>query len=105
MPITTVRRRSNSLSRMLAVWLLAGNLAYAAGTSWVRAIGSGGSGSDAGNAVKTDQLGNQYVTGSFSASAQFGSQTLDSQGGADVFLAKYGPGGHLLWIVQAGGAG
>jgi len=106
MPTATVfRRQFNSLSRMFVVWFFASNLAYAAGPSWVRAIGSGGSGSDVGNAVKTDQSGNQYVTGSFSSTAQFGSQTLSSQGGADIFLAKYGSGGKLLWIVQAGGAG
>jgi len=98
-------RRLSRLSRMAAVWLFLGNLAYAAGPSWVRAMRAGGSGSDVGNAVKTDQSGNQYVTGSFSSSAHFGSQTLSSQGGADIFLAKYGSGGHLLWIVQAGGAG
>src|SRR6266496_2232328 len=98
-------RRFGSLSRILAVWFFVGNLAYATGPSWVRAIGAGGSGSDVGNAVKTDQAGNRYVTGSFSSSAQFGSQTLSSQGGADIFLAKYGSGGKLLWIVQAGGVG
>src|SRR5262249_31056901 len=91
------------VTRTLPVLFLLGNLAYAAGPSWVRAIGSGGSGSDVGNAVKTDQFGNQYVTGSFSSGAQFGSQTLSSQGGSDIFLAKYGSGGKLLWIVQAGG--
>src|SRR5512132_2466771 len=98
-------RRWSVVTRTLAVSFLVGNLAYAAGPSWVRAIRAGGSGSDAGNAVKTDQSGNQYVAGSFSSSAHFGSQTLSSQGGADIFLAKYGSGGHLLWIVQAGGAG
>jgi len=87
------------------VCFFAGNLAYAAGTSWVEAIKAGGSGSDVGNAVKTDQSGNQYVTGSFSSTAHFGPQTLISQGGADMFLVKYGSGGNLIWIVQAGGSG
>jgi hypothetical protein len=99
------QKRLGDLSRILAVWFVAGNLAYAAGPSWVRAIRAGGSGSDVGNAVKTDQSGNRYVTGSFSSTAQFGSQTLSSQGGADIFLAKYSSGGKLVWIVQAGGAG
>jgi len=101
----TSQKRLSTLSRILAVWFFAGNLAHAAGPSWVRAIRAGGSGSDVGNAVRTDQSGNQYVTGSFSSGAHFGSQTLSSQGGADIFLAKYGSGGKLLWIVQAGGAG
>jgi hypothetical protein len=89
----------------MAVWFFVGNMAYAAGPSWVRAVRAGGSGSDVGNAVKIDQSSNQYVTGSFSSTAHFGSQTLTSQGGADMFLAKYGSGGKLLWTVQAGGAG
>lgn len=97
--------RLSRVSRIVAVWFFVCNLAYAAGPSWVQAIRAGGSGSDLGNAVKADQSGNQYVTGSFSASAQFGSQTLSSQGGADIFLAKYGSGGKLLWVVQAGGSG
>jgi hypothetical protein len=97
--------RLSRVSRIVAVWFFVCNLAYAAGPSWVQAIRAGGSGSDQGNAVKTDQSGNQYVTGSFSSSAQFGSQTLSSQGGADIFLAKYGSGGKLLWVVQAGGSG
>src|SRR5947207_6444206 len=96
-------RRCSSLSRILAVWFFAGHLAFAAGPSWVQAIKAGGSGSDVGNAVKADQSGNRYVTGSFSSGARFGSQTLSSQGGADIFLAKYGSGGRLLWLVQIGG--
>jgi hypothetical protein len=98
-----VRRRFCSVSRILAVWFFAGNLAFAAGPSWVHAIRAGGNGSDAGNAVKTDQAGNQYIAGSFSSNAHFGSQTLSSQGRTDMFLAKYGSGGNLLWVVQAGG--
>ncbi len=97
------QRRFSRLSRIVAVWFFAGNLAFAAGPSWVRAIRAGGSGSDAGNAVKTDQAGNQYIAGSFSSNAHFGSQTLSSQGRTDIFLAKYGSGGNLLWVVQAGG--
>src|SRR5205814_1013515 len=97
------QRRFSRLSRIVAVWFFAGNLAFAAGPSWVRAIRAGGSGSDAGNAVKTDQAGNQYIAGSFSSNAHFGSQTLSSQGRTDMFLAKYGSGGNLLWVVQAGG--
>ena len=105
MNIDQCRMRLSRLSRTAAMCFFLGNLANAAGPSWVQAIRAGGSGSDVGNAVKTDQAGNRYVTGYFSAGAQFGSQTLTSQGGADMFLAKYGPGGKLVWMVQAGGAG
>jgi hypothetical protein len=97
--------RFRRLSLRAAVWFFLGNLAYAAGPSWVQVVRAGGPGSDVGNAVKTDQSGNRYVTGSFSSSAQFGPQTLVSQGGTDVFVAKYGSDGHLVWIVQVGGAG
>lgn len=80
----------------------------------------GGSGSDIGQAVKVDQDGNRYVTGDFSATAYFpvkgvvpasgaggGTQpapkSLISQGGTDIFLAKYDRQGNLLWLIQDGG--
>jgi len=71
--------------------------------TWDRALSFGGSGSDQANAVKVDQLGNQYVTGYFSGNASFGSRVLSSAGGRDIFLAKFAPGGQLIWLVQAGG--
>ncbi|MCD6366418.1 MAG: hypothetical protein J7L46_02640 [Bacteroidales bacterium] len=70
---------------------------------WV--ISAGGFGDDRGLSVKTDLSGNSYVTGYFYATADFGTQTLTSAGGQDVFIAKYDASGNLIWVVQAGGSG
>ena len=83
---------------------------------WSSAVPFGGSsGTNIGQAVKVDRDGNSYVTGAFSATAQFhalhtssGSgtgQSLTSAGGTDSFLAKYAPSGALQWLIQMGGPG
>jgi len=79
----------------------------------VRATSSQGSGNscvpaqcdDLSYAIKVGPDNQQYVAGRFSGTAQFAGTTLVSAGGLDVFLAKYGHSGELLWIVQAGGTG
>lgn len=70
---------------------------------WLRR--AGGSGDDIATGVAADGEGNIYVTGSFSLTADFGTTNLTSAGRADLFLAKYTPGGDLLWARQAGGPG
>lgn len=83
---------------------------------WTSAASFGGSGLDVGQAVKVDREGYRYVTGAFSATASFpvhatgtsrptstARKTLKSDGGTDVFLAKYDPSGRLDWLLQAGG--
>ena len=71
---------------------------------WLRPIG--GAGTTYANAVAVDSLGNVFVTGNFTQTADFGGQSLASVGLADVFLAKYaGSDGRLLWSVDFGGTG
>ena len=53
--------------------------------------------------IVTDENGNSYVTGYFSGTAQFGSFSLNSAGGEDIFIAKYNPRGVCLWAKSAGG--
>lgn len=58
--------------------------------------------------VATDADGNIFVTGYFGhhnlgGSAFFGTDTLTTFGGRDIFLAKYSPQGELQWVRQAGG--
>jgi gliding motility-associated-like protein len=71
--------------------------------SWVST--GGGPGIDVGDWIALDAAGNAYVAGSFEQTVMFGSSTLISQGGADVFLAKFDPQGQLLWVHSAGGPG
>ncbi|AYB35324.1 T9SS type A sorting domain-containing protein [Chryseolinea soli] len=44
-----------------------------------------------------------YVTGRFLSSARFGQTEIQSNGGADVFLAKYSLDGALQWVRHGGG--
>ncbi len=54
----------------------------------------------------TDAEGNVYVVGKFeNAPIVFGSTTLISHGGWDIFWAKYDAHGNLLWAKSAGGNG
>ena len=52
---------------------------------------TGGPSDDSGNGVAVDSAGNVLVTGDFHGKADFGTGPLVSEGGADIFVAKYGP--------------
>jgi len=107
--------KSNSLPYFVAsTFMLFLLSSYSAGESfqrpihtptWTRAESFGGSGTESPSTVKVDTRGNQYVTGGFSLTARFGNKTLDSAGGTDIFLAKFGRSGELRWLIQAGGTG
>jgi len=64
-----------------------------------------GTGADPGGSVDIDSAGNVFVVGSFAGSASFGTFTLTSAGGSDVFVVKYDRGGNVAWAKRAGGAG
>ena len=66
---------------------------------------AGGTGADPGSNLDTDSAGNVYAVGSFSGTATFGTFVLNSAGGGDVFVVKYGPDGNVLWARRAGGGG
>ncbi|RFS18434.1 Ig-like domain repeat protein [Emticicia sp. C21] len=55
--------------------------------------------------VATDALGNVYKTGYFKEIVNFGTTTLTSVGGEDIFLVKYNASGTVLWAKRAGGTG
>jgi hypothetical protein len=70
---------------------------------WAKQISSGAY--DAGYSIKLDASGSPYVTGAFSATATFGATSLTSDGGSDIFVAKYDPAnGDLIWAKKFGGA-
>ncbi len=73
---------------------------------WATKAGNPSSGNDQGLGVATDAAGNVFITGYFEGTAQFGTQTLTSAGGYDVFIAKLdGNNGQFLWAQQRGGSG
>jgi hypothetical protein len=61
------------------------------------------------SAIAVDEAGQTFVTGTFggvwrpSGGWQYGTNTLSALGWADLYLAKFGAGGSLLWVVRAGG--
>ena len=77
------------------------NIATAQDFDW--AVMAGGEGSDQAYAIATDHFGNSYVTGWFSESAHFDDIILTSEGGKDIFLAKYNENGEILWAKRAWG--
>jgi Beta-propeller repeat len=58
--------------------------------------------------IAVDAANNSVITGSFSGTAIFGAgeqneTVLTSAGSSDIFIAKYGLNGYLLWAKQANG--
>lgn len=64
---------------------------------------AGGAGNDEALDMFTDASGNHWVTGYVSAQASFGASTLQTAGFSDVFVAKYGSNGNLIWAKSYGG--
>lgn len=60
--------------------------------NWLWVAQAGGTEYDYGRGIAADQTGNAYLTGFFSGTASFGTHTLTSSGGADIFVAKLSPG-------------
>ena len=94
----------SSLKWALVLFCLITTTALAGTPTWVAATSAGGTGTDISWAVKVGPDNDQYVTGGFGGTAQFGGTTLVSAGGLDIFLAKYAGPGKLVWIVQSGGS-
>lgn len=58
---------------------------------WAAAAGGvDGAYGDYGRGIAVDSSGNCYVTGNFYGTATFGSTSLTSSGGSDIFVAKLG---------------
>ena len=77
---------------------------FAQTPEWQWASQAGGSNWDSGNGITIDDNGNSYVTGFFQGTATFGSYSLTSSGGCDIFVAKMDATGNWLWATQAGGS-
>lgn len=70
--------------------------------TWQWGREGGGAGNDLGYSISTTPSGNSYVTGRFYGTATFGSYTISSYGGPDIFIAKYNPLGVCIWAHHAG---
>ncbi len=64
--------------------------------TWLWKQKAGGTSGDFGNGIAVDANGNSYVTGNFWSSATFGTTTLTSSGGYDIFVAKLDINGNWL---------
>jgi hypothetical protein len=64
----------------------------------------GGPTDDAANSVAVDANGNTYITGYYTGTAVFGSQSIAEYGGGDLFVAKLNVAGEVQWVRRAGGA-
>ena len=52
-----------------------------------------------------DASGNTYILGQYTGTTVIGTQTLNSYGSGDIFLAKYNSSGVFQWAVRAGSTG
>ncbi len=70
---------------------------------WIWAARAGGTGEDYAYDIVADSQGNQYVTGDFEETADFGATSLTSSGNKDIFVAKLDADGNWIWAKRAGG--
>ncbi|TAF92799.1 MAG: T9SS C-terminal target domain-containing protein [Bacteroidetes bacterium] len=70
---------------------------------WARKMG--GTSNDEAKQVVVDKNGAIYVTGTFVGTATFGSSSVTSRGGIDMFVAKYSKDGVFAWVKAIGGTG
>lgn len=87
----------------LSIALLAPIALSAQSVTWAKRFGANPF--DRGYAIAADAAGNSYVTGYFRNTVAFGSTSLTSAGGDDVFVAKLAPDGEVVWATRAGGTG
>jgi hypothetical protein len=84
-------------------------MARVSGSYWTTAVRAGGVDSDIPRAIAIDLSDPQmrmYITGSFGyPSVTFGTTTLNSAGGKDIFVASFDTSGNMLWANRAGGPG
>lgn len=72
-------------------------------SNWQWASSAGGSSLDYGYDIAVDTSGNSYVVGTFHDFAVFGSTSVTSFGGNDIYVAKLDANGVWQWAVNAGG--
>ncbi len=66
---------------------------------------AGNVGNDFGNAITVGTDGSIYITGYYSSTITFGTNTLTAVGSSDVFILKMDSSGNVIWVKSAGGVG
>ncbi len=74
-----------------------------AGT-WLWANNAGGTSDDYSYSIDTEPAGNVFITGAFTGTADFDTNSLTSNGAKDIFVAKTDPDGNWLWVENFGGS-
>jgi hypothetical protein len=69
--------------------------------NWIWVVNSGGSGSDTGRCITTDQQGYIYVSGDFQNVVSFGAEELTCISNTDIYLAQLDNSGNYIWATQA----
>jgi Beta-propeller repeat len=93
------QKQAKTFANLIGMLILCTGIAYAQVPDLLIQA-SGGSQSQG---IAVDNSGNIYITGYFGGSVTFGTTTLVSAGGADVFIVKYDSGGNVVWARRAGG--
>ncbi len=91
---------SHLLFATLCLLIASTSLVHAQPDTWVTSFGSGLQ--DAPEDILVDDAGNSYISGYFRDTLRFGTVELASAGQNDIFLAKFGPTGQLLWANRYG---
>ena len=77
-----------------------GNLIWAKSSK-----GRNGTSQDGAVSISTDVSGNSYITGSFTDTIIFGTDTLTNGGYSNMFIVKYDSSGNVLWAKSPGDTG
>ncbi len=80
------------------VWVA--RISPSGGWDWV--VTAGGSSNDKVKNLAVDSAGNVFITGYFNKTATFGSHTITSKGGTDIFVAKLDSTGKFVWAKSFG---
>lgn len=75
-------------------------------SSYMWANGIGGVENDIGASIAvTNDNRYFYIVGSFEGQVTFGTKTITSKGGKDIYIAKFDADGNLIWSETAGSSG